>query len=246
MKIVWLSANKLGYELLKEALSLDCVNVNSVITLSKDAKTVMYDKINPKLWHKFNIKVIEINKINDEIKIIKKLKPDIIIMCGWRQIISSEILKIPKYFIGFHPTLLPVGRGPAPIINSILNGFKESGLTMFHVTDGLDNGDIIGQEPFLIEENDHSSQVYEKVIFAGKKLIKKYLPLLIKEKAPRIKQDETKATVFKKPILSDNEINLDTDVETVFRKIKALSKPYNGAYLKIGNNKLKIWRAEKE
>ncbi|MBN2458166.1 hypothetical protein JXB31_03495 [Candidatus Woesearchaeota archaeon] len=246
MRIVWLSANRLGYETLKEAVKIKDADIVGIITLSSDFNTKMYDGIPTKEWSRFGTKVYEISKINQERKLLAEIAPDIIIMCGWRQIIDKSILRIPKKsVIGFHPTLLPKGRGPAPIINSILNGFVTSGVTMFYVDEGLDNGDIIGQVRFKIEKNDHASDVYNKVITSGKELIRDYLPKIIKECAPRIKQDESKATVFKKPLLSSNEINPETDsIEEISKKIKALSRPYEGAYIRKNGKRLIIWEAE--
>ena len=154
MKIIWLSANLFGLRLLEEAIKH--VDISAIITLSDTSKTVMYDGVNKRRWYKFGIDVHEIEDINKEIQLLKKLNPDFIIMCGWRQMITQEILKIPKsgIIIGFHPTMLPKGRGPAPIINTLLKGYKESGVTMFAVSDGLDNGDIIEQIPFDIKEED--------------------------------------------------------------------------------------------
>jgi len=245
MKIVWLSANRLGYELLKEALAMP-IPITALVTLGEEAKTVMYDGMEINKWHELGLPVHEINIINEEEGLLRSLAPDLIIMCGWRQIVGKEILALPTQgFVGFHPTLLPRGRGPAPLINSILQGFTESGLTMFYVTEGLDNGDLIGQEKFVINDNDHVADVYEKVIIAGRKLIRQYLPLLIAGKAPRTPQDESKSFVFPKRTLKDNEINLEKESpEEIFRKIKALSHPYKGAYLRLGGKKLIIWRAE--
>ena len=246
MNVIWLSANRLGYELLKETISHKIVDKINIITLSDRSKTVMYDSISKKMWHQFGIKVFEIEKINDENNLINKINPDLIIMCGWRQVISKNILYIPpKGFIGFHPTLLPVGRGPAPIINSILHGFKESGLTMFYVNEHLDSGDIIAQERFRISDTDHAEDVYNKVIKAGKKLISNYLPLVVGDKAPRVKQDHSKAVVFNKPMLKNNRISLEKEsADRIYKKIKALSKPYLGAYIIKDGKKLIIWKAE--
>ena len=243
-KILWLSANKFGYELLKEAVKI--ANIEAIITLKSGSSTVMYDGIPNERWKEFGIDIYEIERINNEKDLIKKLLPDIIVMCGWRQIINEEILNLPKdCFVGFHPTLLPKGRGPAPIINSIIEGYKESGLTFFHVSPGLDDGDIIGQEKFMIDKNDYASDVYEKGINAGRNLIRKYLPTLIEGTAPRIKQDESKATIFKKRSLKDNEIDLNNEnAEQIYRKIRALSKPYKGAYIKKDEKKIIIWGAE--
>ena len=88
--------------------------------------------------------------------------------------------------------------------------------------------------------------VYNKVIQAGKNLVRKYLPLVLKENAPRVKQEHSRAYIFNKPKLSDNEIDLSDNVENIYRKIRALSKPYRGAYIKMGENKLVIWKASSE
>lgn len=243
-KILWLSANKFGFELLKEAVKI--ADIEAIITLKPGSSTIMYDDIPNERWKEFGIDVYEIERINDEKDLIKKLLPDIIVMCGWRQIINEEILNLPKdCFVGFHPTLLPKGRGPAPLINSIIEGYKESGLTFFYVSPSLDDGDIIGQEKFLIGDDDYASDVYEKVIDAGKKLLRKYLPLLMEGTALRIKQDNSKATIFKKRSLKDNEIDIENEsAEQIYRKIRALSKPYKGAYIKKDEKKIIIWEAE--
>lgn len=244
IKLIWLSANRLGYELLKEALKIKEIKVVAILTLSSGAKTKMYDAVDRKKWHEFNIPVYEIGEVNKEIKLFKSLKPDIVVMCGWRQIIDDKILNVPrKNFIAFHPTLLPKGRGPTPIINSILSDIKKLGLTMFHPNQDLDAGDIIGQESFKIEDDDYAIDVYNKVIKAGRLLIKKFLSLLAKNKAPRIQQNDQKATYFLKKTSKDNEINLSDSPEEIYRKIRAFSKPYNGAYIKLNNKNLIIWKA---
>lgn len=247
MRILWVSANKLGYELLSEAQKIKNVDIIGVITLSKNSSTKMYDPIDSlKSWYDFGIPVFEIERINEEILLIEDLKPDIIIMCRWRQIVDNKILQLPpKGVIGFHPTLLPYGRGPAPIINSILLGVERSGLTMFYVNKGTDTGDIIGQEEFTILEDDYVLDVYNKIIDSGKVLIKKYLPLIAIGKSPRILQNEKDAYVFPVRNFNDNKIDLDNDsCEMIIRKIRAFSKPYNGAYIKKGDKKIIFWKAE--
>jgi len=247
VKTIWLSANLLGYELLKEAISLNEVEIGAVITLSRDSKTKMYDGIGIDEWKKLGIPVFGISRADESIDLMTKLAPDLIVMCGWRQIVSKEFLGIPPLgVVGFHPTLLPQGRGPAPIINSILEGFTRSGVTMFYADEGLDSGDIVGQERFNIEEDDYAQDVYDKVIKSGKNLIRKYLPLILGNKTPKEKQDESKATIFKRRDMHDNEIKLSDPLEEIYRKIRAFSKPYLGAYVKEGKKKLIIWQAERQ
>lgn len=244
MKIVWLSANLFGLRLLEEATKH--VDISAIITLSDVSKTITYDGVNKKRWYKFGIDVYETEDINKEMLLLKKLNPDIIIMCGWRQVLSKKILTIPKIgVVGFHPTMLPEGRGPAPIINTLLQGLKEGGVTMFFISEGVDNGDIIAQIPFPINENDHAFEIYKKVISTGKLLISNNLPLLVNNQATRVKQNDNDSTVFEKPSLKDNRIDLEKEsIDQIYRKIKALSNPYQGAYIEKDGKRLIIWRAE--
>ena len=248
MKIIWISANKFGYELLKEALKIRQFNVDAIITLNSEAKTVMYDDVGSSKWYKFGVPVIEVKQLNSEIDQIRKLSPDLIIVCGWRQIIAKNILEIPKYgVIGFHPTLLPFGRGAAPIINTILKGIQHSGLSMFYLSEGLDDGDIIAQQQYIISDSDHAGDVYKKLIKAGKCIVKKHFPLVLKNEASRKPQNGINAVVFEKPLLTDNKIDFESEsLDEIFSKIKALSYPYQGAYIEKDGKRLRIWRAELE
>ena len=247
MNVLWLSANRLGFEIFKSSQNI-FPESTTIMTLSNDSTTVMYDGIDTSSWDIFGFPVVRIKKISESFDIINKINPDVVIMCGWRQKITRELLDIPRMgWIGFHPTMLPKGRGPAPIINSILMGLKESGLTMFYLTASLDDGDIIGQQSFKIDTNDHASEVYEKVISSGQNLAKKYFPLIFSEKAPRSPQNEKEATFFDKPLLRNNMIDLESEsFETAFRKIKAFSSPYNGAFIRKGKEKIIIWRGQFE
>ncbi|MEO0103620.1 MAG: formyltransferase family protein [candidate division WOR-3 bacterium] len=254
MRIVYLSASICGYEWLKEIILNKECQVVAIITLNKSAKTKMYDGIENEKWQEFSLPVYEIFDINKEIPLLKTLKGDCLIVGGWRQIIGREVLSLfKKGVIGFHPTLLPKGRGPSPIINSIMAGIRESGLTMFYYTEKLDAGPIIGQKEFIIEDDDYAWDVYKKEIEKGKELIREYLPLIIKDKVKPRLQDERLATYF--PKLDKkvfNEINLKDGLIYNYRKIRALSKygkkelgllSYEGAYFYYNNKKIIVWKA---
>lgn len=249
VKVTWLSANELGYETLNEALSINDseLEINSIITLNQNAKTVMYDGIPQKKWDKIGIPVYKINRIEgDGRKILEKLSPDLVAMIGWRQVIPKEMLNIPKYgFIGMHPTLLPYGRGPAPIINQILAGVIGSGITLFHIKEELDSGDIIDQYKFSIEDEDHAEDLLKKCIEGGKELVKKNLPQIIRGASKRKPQIEELAVIFQRP-KDMNLIKRIDSLEEKFRKIKAMSRPYKGAYIEDNNgNSVTVWRAKR-
>jgi methionyl-tRNA formyltransferase len=246
MKILWVSANRFGYALLKEAIKLKHCNLKAIITLRENTNIIMYDGIKIEKWHDFGVDVHKVEKIENSEGLIKSLLPDLIVICGWRQILKGNILRIPPNgVIGFHPTLLPFGRGSAPIINTLLRGERESGVTMFYMDKGLDSGDIIGQAKFKINKTDHADDVYAKVIRSGKKLIRNYMPLVIARKVSRIPQNNSKAFSFDKPKLRNNKIDFEKEsLEMVYKKIKALSKPYCGAYVEKDGRRLILWKAE--
>lgn len=246
VRAAWVSANLFGYELLREAIKVEDFEISVIFTLSGSSPTKMFDSVDLSKWYEFGIPVHEITDINEELDMIRSYSPEIIIMCGWRQIIKKDLLDLPKRgMIGFHPTLLPKGRGPAPIINTILEGFQESGVSMYYLSEGLDDGDIIGQEIFTVGPDDYAHDIYERVTQCGKQLVRTYIPMLVQEFAPRVPQDNRNATYLLKRTMADNKIDLDVDsIDIIYRKIRAFSKPYMGAFIIKNNKKLIIWNAE--
>lgn len=246
IRVVWLSANLFGFEMLREAVSLPCLDVVGLVTLSEKSSTIMYDGIERVRWYELGVPVYPVERVNDSVDLLRKLAPDLIVEAGWRQIICNEILTIPRLgTVGFHPTLLPHGRGSAPIINTILEGLEESGETLFYLSDKVDCGDIIGQSMFKISSSDYASDVYGKVVEAGRVLVRKYLPLLATGKAQRQVQDEVRSSTFPKRSLKENRIDLATETPLmVLRKVRALGKPYRGAYIQLDGCRLIVWKAE--
>lgn len=259
-KIVWVAANITGYDWLKDLRKRQNgrqnYEITDIITLSDTAKTVMYDGVPRQVWNEFGLNVHEVQESQKDLyNVVQGLKPDLLVVAGWRQYIGDEVIQsVNDNVIGFHPALLPYGRGPSPIINSIMTGLRKSGLTMFHYTKELDAGDIVAQQRFKIAKDDQAWDVYNKEIEAGKKLLRRYLPQLAQGTAPRINQDEAKAFYFpKRDPKTFNQIDLRIETtQDIWRKIRALSKhgkkelgrlSYKGAHLQAGDGKLKIWRA---
>lgn len=235
MKAVLLSGNRFGYELMKEMR----YKVKVVGIFIQSEKTKLWDRVPLEKWKRFNIPLVVTDSIDGNWETLKKLKPDYILVAGWRHIISEPLLSEFK-FIGFHPTLLPFGRGRAPIINTILKNHKESGVTMFFLNEKTDAGDIIDSEKFTIEKNDHADDVYEKAIKAGQSLIRKNFPL---NNPKRFLQQKWLIVNFDDP-RKHQEIKEGDSIETIHRKVKAFSKPYDGAYIEEHGKKLRIWRTE--
>lgn len=196
MKVAWISANIFGYEVFGKCQRPKGVDFR-IITLGPKSPIKMYDAIqHPRSWDRLGAEVVRVERLEK-----KHLKGcDLAIVAGWREYIRHDIRDAcPLGMVGFHPTLLPYGRGPAPIINTILHGVKESGVTLFFLDEGLDSGDIIDQEAFKVEDWYTSMEVYNESTASGIKIIRRQFRKLLKGESPRRKQDESKAFVFTHP-----------------------------------------------
>lgn len=178
------------------------------------------------------IKYKPYQKINDPeiIDWAKAFSPDIIFAVGFSQLLSNEWLEMPKLgCIGFHPTLLPKGRGRAPVAWLILKE-KKGAATFFLMDEGADSGPIFVQEPFEIEANDDASCVERKIKVAIEKALDKWLPELKKGIWEPKSQNELDASWYgiRKP--EDGLIDWNQDAMDIDLLIKAANTPHPGAY----------------
>lgn len=189
-------------------------------------------------------------KINNKenIKIMRLLEPDFIFAIGFSQLVSKEILDIPKYgVIGLHPADLPKYRGRAVIVWQMLTGVRTSKVTLFRIDEGADTGEIIDQEPFVIDENDYASDVLDKSHDALLKLYHRALPRLMDGSYTLTKQDESQATYCLRRTPEDGLIDWTLPGNEIIRLVHAISKPYPGAFSYYDNkHKIIIWRAKLE
>lgn len=163
--------------------------------------------------------------------LVDKYSPDLIILMGWQKLIKKDVLYLPEFgCIGFHPTLLPKRRGKAPITWAIIDGLKESGVTLFFLDDGADSGDIIFQNKFIIDDEDKAIDLHYKVNDILRKFMKKLLPLLEKGDIPRRKQDHSEATYTEKRTPEMGEINWNKSAKEIYNFVRALSPPYPSAF----------------
>ena len=177
---------------------------------------------------------------------IKSFKPDLVFVVGLSQLIPLDIINIPKYgCIGFHPTCLPLGRGRAPIPWLIINQDKEQSgaATFFYLTEGTDDGPIIAQEYFDINESDYAEDVEKKMLQCEFKALE---DILSDPKFPRINgitQNEKNASYYGVRTPSDGIISWDKPRSEIIKLIKAVSSPFPGAYTFNNENKIIISKA---
>lgn len=187
-----------------------------------------------------------IDNINEPntVALIRSLAPDVIFVFGWSQLIHKEVLQLPPLgCIGSHPALLPRNRGRHPLIWALVEGLQESGLTFFYLGEGADDGDILWQAPFPITLEDDAASLYRKMEDLGTRAIGEFLPLLQADTAPRIPQDHSQATIWRKRGEKDGEIRWGADSMTTYNLIRALTHPYVGAHTWYENEQIVVWRA---
>ena len=183
---------------------------------------------------------------NENVKIIREIKPDYIFVIGLSQLVGEEIINLAgKGVVGYHPTPLPKMRGRAAVVWQMLLGVHETKCSMFFIDDGMDSGDILGQEDYYIDDMDYAADVGRKICDATEKLAKKVLKEMMEGTIQPVRQNEEEATYCLKRTPEDGHINWNDPIGEIHRLVRAVSKPYHGAFgLYDGTHPLIIWRAE--
>ncbi len=184
-------------------------------------------------------------KINDEINKINEIEPDYIFVIGLSQLISPELISCAKKgAIGLHPTPLPKFRGRAAIPWQILLGVRDSAVTLFKISEGMDDGDILWQEPYCIEPDDYAEDVHKKVYIALEKATEKLLSGLAEGTIKGVPQDNSKATYLLIRREEDGQIDWKEPVDKIYALIRAASTPYPGAFSFYEGKKVIFNKAE--
>ncbi|WP_211350045.1 methionyl-tRNA formyltransferase [Paenibacillus anaericanus] len=169
------------------------------------------------------------------------LKPDLIVTAAYGQILPKAVLDLPQYgCLNIHGSLLPKYRGGAPIQRSIINGEKETGITLMYMAEGLDTGDMIAKSVVPIEDEDTSGSVFEKLSVAGAKLLLEQLPLIIAGTADRIPQNHEESTYASNLSRDDERIVWTASSREIFNRVRGLV-PFAGGFTMWNDEVFKVW-----
>ncbi len=271
MKIVFVSGVELGRHALRGILECGVLDgkkhsLTAIFSLSpkKESETVGFRPFDD-LADSAGSPLHKIAKMNSRrgLELLEEADPDIIFVIGWSELVGPEILDMPKRLrnrrhrhgatwgcVGMHPTLLPVGRGRAPLPWTIIKGFKQGAVSMFYLEEEADTGDIIAQREYSIGPRDDVGVVYGTVAQLHYEICKETLPLLVRGKAARIPQDAlakmrgVQPCYWEKRTPADGVIDWTCSAEQVRDWVRALTKPYPGAFTDIwGGRRTFVWRA---
>lgn len=241
LRIVFMGTPEFGLSSLKKLNEIyDIILVVCQPDKPSNRGVIKYSKIKEFALNN-NIEVFQPASIKKEYKTILDLDPDMIITCAYGQIIPKEILDYPKYgCINIHASLLPKLRGGAPIHRAIIEGHKESGITIMKMSEKMDAGDIITQESVLIEEDDTVGILHDKLSLLASNLIIKTLPLIINNTATYLKQNEDEVTYGFVITKDDEHINFNNTSKDIVNRIRGLN-PFPGAYSILDGKIVKLW-----
>ena len=183
-------------------------------------------------------------KTAESVEQLRTYEADIFVVAAFGQILSKEILEMPRYgCVNIHASLLPKYRGAAPIQWAVIDGEEETGVTIQQMNEGVDTGDILSQEVIKLDAKETGASLFDKLAVCGANLIVKTLTDIEAGNIVPVKQDDSKSTHAK--MLSKEMGRLDFSQEAVVleRKIRGLNS-WPSAYTYFKGKTLKIWDAD--
>lgn len=237
MKILFLGTPQFAVPSLEILKTLDFVDIVGVVT-HPDKPKGRHLVVTPhpvKLTaQKYNIPVYQPERVSNLVQ------SDIIVVVSFGEILSKDVLSIPKLgCINLHASILPKYRGAAPVAWAIMNGEKVTGVTTFWLNERMDCGDIILQKEVEIQADDNRGRLEERLSLAGAELLKE---TILNIDAPRIPQDESRATYAPKIKKQDGLIDWSKPASVIHNKIRAMN-PWPGAYTFINRVRVEIWES---
>jgi len=175
---------------------------------------------------------------------IRQLKPDVIVVVAFGQILSKELLEIPKYgSVNVHASLLPAYRGSAPIQWAVIDGLKKTGVTTMAMDAGIDTGDILMQKELVLDKKETGGSLFDRLSIIGAELLVETLTALENGTAIRTKQEDELSNYAQRLDKALGKIDFYESAEKIERLIRGLN-PWPSAFTHIDGKTLKIWDAD--
>lgn len=248
MKIIFMGTPDLAAQVL-EALVRDgqdiCLAVTQPDRMKGRGRKVIMTPVKECALSR-GIPVFQPEKVKDPDAVarLKEEKPDLIVVAAFGQILSQEVLDIPKYgCVNVHTSLLPKYRGAAPIQWAIINGEKKSGVTIMQMDAGLDTGDILLQEETELAPDETAGSLTDRLAKMGGDLLIKALPMIEAGTLHPVVQRD-KPTTYAKMLHKDmGDLDWEKPAEELGRLVRGLN-PWPCAYTYYNGKLLKIWKSE--
>ena len=250
IKVVYFATPEIAVNALKKLMGFSDIHVVGCITMP-DRPAGRGNKICESPVKKFAVKngvklfqTPSVSKDRELIDTLKSLEPDFFVTFAFGQIISQEVIDIPKYgVINLHASLLPLYRGANPIQRAIVNGDKETGITTMKTVLKMDAGDICMQEKIQITENMNTTELSEIISDKAPYLIYRTLKGIVSGALIPVAQDENLVTFAPKFTKEDGQLDFNMTSSEFHNKVRGLN-PWPCAYIKTGEMCVQILETE--
>lgn len=253
MKIAFLGCTKYSERILKCLLQINAVEICAIFSIPKEFNISYSEKpvtnanyADLRLYaDKLKVPFFEVDaakgkRITDYSDQLQKLQVDLLLVMGWYYMVPEKTRSLCRYGAwGIHASLLPDYAGGAPLVWAMIEGRKTTGVTLFCLSNGVDDGDIIEQADFTIADQDTIKEVYEKATIASENILKTVFAKNYQINPKEQNKSEIKIYPQRKP--EDGKINWGWDAERISRFVRAQTKPYPGAWTMIGNKQIILW-----
>ena len=192
-----------------------------------------------------NLPVFQPEKIKKEeaVKVLKQYDADLYVVAAFGQILSKEILDLPKFgCVNIHASLLPKYRGAAPIQWAVIDGEEKTGITIQQMNEGVDTGDILLQKEYYLAEDETGASLFDRLCDLGATAIVEAIEMIENGTVCPVKQNEEEATHAKMLSKAMGEIDFSMEAVKIERLIRGLNS-WPSAYTYYKGKSLKIWRA---
>lgn len=247
MKILFMGTPEISMVSLKKLLD-DGHNIVAVVTGEDKPRgrgNVMTPTPCKALAMERGIPVYTPKTLRDEAfaSLLSEIDPDLIVVVAYGKILPRNVLDYPKLgCINLHVSLLPKYRGAAPMQRAIMAGESETGVTIMHMADGVDTGDIISVERFPISDTDDFEAIHDRSAAVGSELLSKTIVEISLGRAKRIPQDDSLATHAAKVEKADCKLDFTKSAKILDFQIRGVT-PIPGAFAYLNGKMLKINRA---
>ncbi|OOZ41829.1 hypothetical protein BOW53_02175 [Solemya pervernicosa gill symbiont] len=246
MRILFLGNHTVGTTVLRELCGIAGVVVVGVVAHPDDPEDgVRYESVNS-LAHELGLPVIRSSgRTTALVDFTELTNPDLIWITDYRYLLPLELLQRARIgAVNLHPSLLPRYRGRAPINWAIIHGESQLGLTAHFVDEGVDCGDVIVQREYSLSQDEDVGDALNRLYPLYAEITREVVGQMLTGRVHADPQDERLATTFPARRPEDGVIEWQQSVETVMNLIRAVAKPYPGAFTMRDGERITVWRAE--
>ncbi len=246
MRLGWIGCHLEGIPALSGLLEAGAP-LQGVITLKPDLAARRSGAADyTALCRRFHVPLYEVANINDPAarELLRTLALDVVFVIGWSQILAPETLTAARIgMIGAHASLLPRNRGSAPINWALIRGECSGGNSLIWLAESVDAGDLIDQTEFPITPYDTCATLYEHVAASNRGMILRLLPRLLRGERPGTPQLRGNGAVLARRRPADGLIAWDQGARAVYNFVRALTRPYPGAFSWLDGRRWIVWHA---